>query len=87
MSLSNTECILSMLILSHSPTDITLLYKSKGQKDYIKGTQEHISESIEISVMQSVIEWLLSYNLIVQQEYHIVQNFGGGNINEFGELQ
>ena len=55
--------IIYALILSHSPTDITLLYKSKGQKDYIKGTQEHISESIEISVMQSVIEWLVSHNL------------------------
>ena len=58
-SLSNTECIMYALILPHSPSDITLLYKARGRRS----TTSHILECIEISAMQSVLEWLASRNL------------------------
>ena len=57
-SLSNTECTIYALILPHSPSDIALLYKARAE-----GSHEHISECIEISIVQSVLEWLVYHNL------------------------
>ena len=47
------------LILSHSPSDITLLYKSKGQKDHMNTFQSALK-----SVVLSVLDWLVRHNLL-----------------------
>ena len=57
MSLSNTECTIYGLIMPHSPSDIALL------SNRVEGSHEHISDCIEISVVQSVLEWSVFYNL------------------------
>ena len=58
-SLSNVECTIYVLILPHSPSDITLLYKSKVQKDHMNTFQS----ALKSMCIQSVLEWLMSHNL------------------------
>ena len=56
-SLSNSECTIYVLIWPHSPSDITLLYKSKGQKD-------------DMNTFQSALKSVLC-NLYQNGWYHI----------------
>ena len=50
---------LHAMILPHSASDITLLYKSKGQKDHMNTFQSALQSLCYIILL----EWLASHNL------------------------